>query len=255
MDINGTEQRQFLGKTPLFWGIVSIIAMAAFGAVLVCGLVFGVGALSAWQLLQTEAQAAQIDGAGSASDVEVETTQVEQVEDKSAAAAEAKLETEPAEAEAGILGIHPDTAMPPKVGNRVTDFTLKDLQGNLVTLSDFAGQPVLINFWATWCGPCEAEMPDINEAYLNHRDQGLVVLAVNLEEHPDTVKSFVDYYQLDFLILLDRKEDVGFQYGARALPTTYFIDPDGIITYVFYGQMDEQDIALGLSKILPQGDE
>ncbi|MFQ5614058.1 MAG: TlpA family protein disulfide reductase [Anaerolineae bacterium] len=137
----------------------------------------------------------------------------------------------------------------PVMNSPAPDFTLDDLDGNRVTLADHQGQPVLINFWATWCGPCEAEMPAINEAYLAHRDEGLVVLAVDVEEHPDTVRSFVEYYDLDFTILTDREGSVTDRYQARGLPTSFFIDRQGTIAHIHIGQMSKADIARGLAKI------
>ena len=129
------------------------------------------------------------------------------------------------------------------------DFYLKDIE---VNKND--GKIKVINFWATWCGPCEAEMPDINNAYLKHRDDDLVILAVDMGEHPETVRSFVDYHKLEFTILIDRTQDVGRHYNARGLPTTYFVDPSGKIVHIFYGAMDEQAIEIGLRKILPQAE-
>jgi peroxiredoxin len=252
MSENSGEKRLFLGWSSKAWSIIGISAIAAFVVVMGCGLVLGLGAFSTYYLLNYDsANAAALDlpSAEEAAPVEIGAEQ--------APAEQAPAEQAPAEqapAEEVKLGIHPDTAHPPKTGNPATDFTLKDLEGNLVTLSDYKGRPILINFWATWCGPCEAEMPEIDIAYQKYKDDGLVVLAIDLEEHPETVKSFVNYYELTFTILLDREHDVGSQYGTRALPTSFFIDPSGNIAYVHFGQMRERDIEIGLSKIMPNID-
>ncbi len=143
------------------------------------------------------------------------------------------------------------TAPAPLPGYSAPDFTLTTILDETIQLSETVGQPVVVNFWATWCGPCEAEMPDINAAYLAHKDEGLVVLAVDMAEHPETVRSFVKYYDLAFHILIDADQDVGHHYGARALPTTYFVDRSGNIVHMYFGQMRESDIEVGLRKILP----
>lgn len=137
----------------------------------------------------------------------------------------------------------------PRLGSLAPGFSLSDLDGNPVSLADFRERPVLINFWATWCGPCEAEMPAINRAYLASQAEGLVVLGIDLEEHPDTIRSFVDYYELDFTILADREGAVAEQYQVQGLPTSFFIDRSGRIAHIHIGQMSEADLENGLAKI------
>lgn len=137
----------------------------------------------------------------------------------------------------------------PRLGSLAPGFSLNDLDGNPVSLADFRGRPVLINFWATWCGPCEAEMPAINRAFLASQAEGLVVLGIDLEEHPDTIRSFVDYYELDFTILADREGVVAGQYQVQGLPTSFFIDRAGRIAHIHIGQMSEADLENGLARI------
>lgn len=224
--MNKTIGETLDGRSSRFWLLVAVGLTLAFGGVLVCGLLVGAGVYTVTRLTVPETTSNADTAAAETADT-------------------AKAETE----EVGAIQQEPMS--PPRLGNPAANFTLSDLAGNTVSLADLKGQPVILNFWATWCGPCEAEMPEINKAYLKHKEEGLVVLAINLAEHPDTVKSFVNYYDLAFTILLDRDKAVGKLYGARALPTTYFVDRSGTIVHTYYGQMDEEALAIGLQKILP----
>lgn len=139
----------------------------------------------------------------------------------------------------------------PSVGDEAPDFTLKNLDGEEVSLSDFKGQPVLINFWATWCGPCRIEMPIIEAMYQKYGDEGFVVLAVDVQESITVVQSFVDSMGLTFPILLDLKGDVADgPYRIRAFPTSYFVGRDGKLTAVHRGMMTEQIMQTYLDKVL-----
>ena len=122
-------------------------------------------------------------------------------------------------------------------GSEAPDFQLQSLDGQKVSLSELRGRPVVLNFWASWCGPCRMEMPVFQEVYTDEmwRAGGLVILAVNLGESPELVQEFVDFYGLTFPILLDPRSRVGMIYNAAALPTTYFIDNDGIIRSIKRG--------------------
>ena len=125
----------------------------------------------------------------------------------------------------------------PRVGNMAPDFQLPDLEGRTVSLSDFHGMPVLLNFWATWCGPCRAEMPFIQDVFEDKKfsEKGLVILAVNLGESRSKVEQFMETYGLSFEVLLDTSQDVGQAYNIRGIPTTFFIDKDGIIKDIKIG--------------------
>jgi len=119
-----------------------------------------------------------------------------------------------------------------KAGEVAPDFTLSDLEGHPVALSDFQGHPIVLNFWATGCPPCREEMPALQAIYERYRDDGLVVLAVNVlifERGKGAVLAFVREYELTFPVLLDGEGDVMNLYGVRALPTTFFIDREGLI--------------------------
>jgi peroxiredoxin len=114
-----------------------------------------------------------------------------------------------------------------KEGTASIDFTLSDLSGKKVSLSQYRGKLVFLNFWATWCPPCRAEMPSMERLYQKLKGQGLVVLGVDLQENAKSVQKFVDEHKLTFPILLDSDGRVGTTYGARSIPTTYIIGRDG----------------------------
>lgn len=117
------------------------------------------------------------------------------------------------------------------------DFKLQTAGGDWVQLSDFRGQPVILNLWASWCPPCKAEMPSMQSVYEQYHSQGLVVLAVNMttQDNLQDALQFIKTAQLSFPILLDENGEVGRLYQMRALPTTFFIRPDGIIDQVVIG--------------------
>lgn len=137
-------------------------------------------------------------------------------------------------------------------GEQAPDFQLQDLNGQAISLSDLRGKPVLINFWATWCPPCRGEMPYLQEIYEEWAGSGLVVLAVNLGESPAEVEDFRQSQNLTFTVLLDARQTVGQTYNITAIPTTFFIDKNGIIQEWVTGAFpDKTQIENRLSKIMP----
>ena len=101
------------------------------------------------------------------------------------------------------------------------------MDGETVSLSDYRGQPVVLNFWATWCTPCREEMPLLQETYKAHQDAGLVVLGVNVRETPEAVAGFLKEVGVDFPFLLDTDSAVVNRYLVNSLPMTFFIDREG----------------------------
>jgi len=118
----------------------------------------------------------------------------------------------------------------PKTGFLAPDFTLTSTDGETVKLSALRGRPVILNFWATWCPPCRAEMPAIEEAWQRYKADGLLILGVNQGESKGVVESYArQEVGTTFPLLLDQTTEVGAIYGVRALPTTVFIDAEGRI--------------------------
>jgi len=113
----------------------------------------------------------------------------------------------------------PDTAAP--------NFTLRDLKGRDVSLEDFKGQVVFLNFWATWCPPCRNEMPSMEKLYSRMEGQDFAMLAVDLQENEDQVRRFVDTAGYSFPVLLDSSGRTGAAYQVSGIPTTYIIDKQG----------------------------
>lgn len=109
------------------------------------------------------------------------------------------------------------------------DFTLDSLSGEKLSLGSFKGKLVFLNFWATWCGPCNMELPAIKALYQRLKPKGLVVVAVDLAEDKKTVDAFVKAKGIQFPVLLDTKGQVGGMYGTSSIPTTFIIDRTGMI--------------------------
>jgi peroxiredoxin len=138
-----------------------------------------------------------------------------------------------------------EPALPPvgaRKGNTAIDFTLPSLQGQDVKLSDLRGKAVLVNFWAVWCGYCRVEMPDLQAAFEAYGDNELVVLGIDVQESAQVVEPFVEQLGITFPILLDQKGEVTIAYNVRGLPTSVFIDPQGIIRFVHLGPLTRKNI-------------
>jgi thiol-disulfide isomerase/thioredoxin len=111
----------------------------------------------------------------------------------------------------------------------VYDFTLEDLQGNKVTLSELKGKKVYLNFWATWCPPCKQEMPDIEKLYQETKDSDLVILAIDIGEDKKTVHDFIAKNNYNFTVLLDTEGTAAQLYQITGIPTSYFVDTEGYL--------------------------
>jgi peroxiredoxin len=123
----------------------------------------------------------------------------------------------------------------PQAGSAAPDFTLKGLDKQPVQLATLRGKVVMLNFWATWCGPCSAEMPNIEAVYQKLNKDDVAILAVNQGEYGDQVSGYADLYRLHIPIVLDEKTEVAHLYHVQALPTTIFINRDGTIRDVHIG--------------------
>lgn len=126
-------------------------------------------------------------------------------------------------------------------GNLAPDFELTTLDGRKVKLSDYRGKKVILNFWATWCPPCRAEIPDMEKFYSSYKDKDMVILGVNLtkaEKDQTSVKSFIKEYGVTYPIPLDKESLAAEMYQVSAIPTSYIIDPQGTIIQKIVGPMD-----------------
>lgn len=122
------------------------------------------------------------------------------------------------------------------VGYLAPGFTVRNLEGNRVSLADYRDRVVILNLWATWCGPCRVEMPGFENLYRRFRAEGLTILAVSLDKDNDQkVRDFVDKYKLSYPILMDPEQTVESLYNTFTIPTTFVIDKEGRIVAVVDG--------------------
>ncbi|MTH51843.1 redoxin domain-containing protein [Bacillus mangrovi] len=129
-------------------------------------------------------------------------------------------------------------------GNKAPDFTLPLLDGTTASLSGYEGKKVIVNFWATWCGPCRKEIPELKKIAEKYEGD-LVILAVNYtvsEANESTVQNFVKSNAMDFPVLLDRETDVLSDYKVFSYPTSYFLDENGVIKKIHRGIADQKTL-------------
>jgi len=143
-----------------------------------------------------------------------------------------------------------------RVGDLAADFTLIDLDGQTITLSSLQGRPVMLNFWASWCGPCRNEMPEIQAVYIERLvdSPSLVILSINLGENSATVRQFMEDGNYTFQALLDSEKSVALLYDVTAIPTTFFIDENGIIIEKRLGAFSSKEQIDGLLSQIVDGD-
>jgi peroxiredoxin len=135
------------------------------------------------------------------------------------------------------------------IGQHAPNFTLTDTAGKHVSLAQFSGHPILLNFWATTCGPCQSETPLLQRTLLSHQAQGLVVLGVDQGEEIAAIAKFGKDYALAYPLLADSQLAVNHTYGVTGLPVTYFIDAKGAIRYISNGGLLTNTLKNGLTAI------
>jgi peroxiredoxin/outer membrane lipoprotein-sorting protein len=133
-------------------------------------------------------------------------------------------------------------------GKKAEDFTLSDLDGKPVKLSSLRGKVVLLDFWATWCGPCRIEMPSIQKLHREFKTRGLIVLGINYGEEEAKVRPYLIKNGYDFRILLDRQQAVGQRYQVSGIPALFIIDRAGTIRSHFVGVRDEDTLREALAE-------
>lgn len=130
-------------------------------------------------------------------------------------------------------------ATPVNVGEAAPDFLLNDLEGKPFSLSAYKGRVVLLNFWGTFCGPCRAEMPALNNLYIALKDKGFMLLGISLDKSDKTVRSFLDRQPVAFPVLMDVEKKVYYEkYATFALPLTYLINKKGIVVEKYFGKQE-----------------
>lgn len=153
-----------------------------------------------------------------------------------------------------LLGRLPSVS-PTTVGSLAPDFALADLDGNPVRLTDLEGRPVVLNFWASWCGPCVEEFPLLRDAAARHADDGLTIVGVVFRDRSEAARDFIARNGGSWPAAMDPGERVASAYGILGPPETYFIARDGTIAARHFGPVTEASLATQLATILHDDEE
>lgn len=132
------------------------------------------------------------------------------------------------------------------------DFTLQDMHGASVKLADMKGKAILLNYWATWCGPCKVEIPIFNELYAKYKDRGLVILGVSVDDDAPTLREFVKKMPMHYPVLLaaEQQEVLEAAGNVWAYPTSFFIDRSGTVCGSHVGPASKQDFEKSITPLL-----
>jgi cytochrome c biogenesis protein CcmG/thiol:disulfide interchange protein DsbE len=139
-----------------------------------------------------------------------------------------------------ITGVSTDSTQSPQVGKLAPDFYFENPEGESTSLSQLQGKPVLLNFWATWCGPCVHEMPFLEQINQDWPEEELALLGVNIGESPSQAAEFMQGNGLSFTVLLDSQTAVAQKYNIKYIPTTFLIDREGIIKEIKIGSFQSK---------------
>lgn len=137
----------------------------------------------------------------------------------------------------------------PMVGYLAPDFTLPTATGNTITLNDLRGRPVVLNFWASWCGPCRIETPHF-QAFSEQYAGKLVVVGINQQESAATINKFATEFELTYPLLIDEDNRVNQAYAVFGLPTTFFIDENGVIFDISPGAISQAILEDRITKLI-----
>ncbi|MBZ0297892.1 MAG: TlpA family protein disulfide reductase [Anaerolineae bacterium] len=135
----------------------------------------------------------------------------------------------------------------PEVDAVAPNFEQMSLNGQVISLRELQGSPVVLNFWATWCVPCQVEMPILQAFYEQHQEQGMRLLAINIGETASTVREWQQAMGLTYDILLDEQQAVAAAYRLRGQPSTFVISPNGVIKQIFYGPISQSALEAALA--------
>ena len=139
-----------------------------------------------------------------------------------------------------------------KEGAKAPDFELVDFNGEKHRLKDYEGQGVLLNFWGTWCEPCEREFPAMTRQYESMKHDGVQIIAVNFAQSHFEVSKYVKTMGMTFPVAIDKTKSVFTAYNIEPLPTSIFIDPQGKVERIITGEMKEAQIASYMEAIMPK---
>ena len=149
-----------------------------------------------------------------------------------------------------VLLARPATPGLARIGEPAPNFVLADLDGNPLRLEDLRGRPVIVNFWASWCGPCIEEFPLLVDASAVHRDDGLAVIGIVFRDRAEPARDFMTRMGAAWPTAMDPGESVATRYGIIGPPDTFFIDRNGVVVGRQIGQLTAADLERGLGQIL-----
>ena len=137
-------------------------------------------------------------------------------------------------------------------GKEAPGFTLESFSGGTVSLADFEGQPVIINFWASWCAPCRLEAPALEAAWLAFREQGLVVLGINTprSDPEENARAFLEEFGVSYPNVLDTQGFTAIDYGVSGIPVTFFVDREGVVERRFVGTLDIETLLVWAEELV-----